>query len=354
MSESEQNKTEEPTQFKLKKAREKGNVARGTDLGFMGSLAALSLFLLILGATSILQLTNMMRSVFLTGIAGGTDTSRLPEIIASAAWQAFMPVVILGMTVMLTIILFEVVQLRGLLFSAHPLKPDFNRLNPGKGLKRIFSMKTLKDAAKNIFKMTVYTVSTFLLIRWCLLTYQNAMSDANQVIRAMSASGYRLLFLYLFLALIFAIIDQVIVRNEYRKQMRMSKSELKRETKDREGEPRQKQKRKQLHQEFAKQTKGLGQLEGSDLVIVNPEHFAVALKYDPETMDAPSVLTKGRNQVALHIKRQAFFFGIPVVEAPKLARGIFHSYDIDSEIGEAHYKEVADIYLNRNILRPQG
>jgi flagellar biosynthetic protein FlhB len=159
--------------------------------------------------------------------------------------------------------------------------------------------------------------------------------------------------LYIALGFIFAMIDQVIVRAEFKKQMKMSRSELKREVKDREGEPRIKQKRKELHKEFSKQTGSLGDLPGSDVLIVNPQHFAVALRYDAETMDAPIVSAKGRNRFALMLKTKAARLGIPILANPPLARALYRTSDPGQPIPPQHFKSVADSYVVALRLKSQ-
>lgn len=345
MSETEQNKTEEPTRFKLKKAREKGNVAKGTDLAFFGTLIGLAIFILVFGSKSIANLAELMRLLLLTTISNANEPAQATRAIASVFMPAVQFVMLLGGSVFLFVILMQMVQIRGLIFTTHPLKPDFKRLNPAQGLKRIFSMRTLKEALKNIFKMAVYLGFTYLMIKYCISIYGPTLIDAKRLTTAFYGSGMRLLFMYIVLALIFAALDQVIVRKEYLKQMRMSKSELKREHKDREGEPRMKQKRKQLHAEFVKQTNALGDLAGSDVLIVNPQHFAVALSYDPDSMSAPKLATKGRNNFALMLKSKAVELGIPIIQNAPLARAIYKGCDYGGEIPQSEYQKVADIYL---------
>ena len=215
-------------------------------------------------------------------------------------------------------------------------------------------MKTLKETIKNCIKMLVYLVATFLVIRYCLAQFSNQMNDANRLVSAMNSSALRLLYVYLALSLCFAAIDQIIVRREYFKQMRMSKSELKREIKDREGEPRIKQKRKQLHEEFAKQTASMGALEGADVIIVNPQHYAVALRYIPDEMQAPVLATKGRNKIALNIKSRAFNLGIPIIPDPPLARALFKAGKIGKEIPAEQFYDVANIYIRLRQNKAQG
>ena len=190
-----------------------------------------------------------------------------------------------------------------------------------------------------------------MLIIYSLKRYSTSMTDTNSIINALYGSGMRLLFLYMVLAFFFTIIDQIIVRKEFTKQMRMSTSEVKREIKDREGEPRLKQKRKQLHAEFVKQTNAVGNLPGSDMLIVNPQHYAVGLVYDSKHMSSPKVTTKGRNRFALELKTKAFQLGIPIIENPPLARKLFRSTDAGHEVPEDTFQNIADAYLKLHRMK---
>ncbi len=352
MSETEQNKTEDATPFKLKRAREKGQVARGMDLGFFAMLVALSILSVAVIPGMFTQLAEIMARTFTVAISNaGTPESTIPAIA-----DAFLPLIqmlaLFGGSVVLVTIFFEIVQLRGIVFSGHPLKPEFSRLNPGKGFQRLFSFKTIKETLKNILKMAFFAGAAFLLIRFAIDESSLAMDSAAAVVDAMRLNGQRLMFAFSVLALIVAIIDQVIARQEFKKQMRMSKSELQREHKDREGEPRQKQKRLQIHRELANQQQALGDLPGSDMLIVNPQHYAVALAYNADTMSAPTITAKGRNNFALHLKRAAAIHGVPIFAQPVLARGLYASAETGTEVPGKHFRAVADLYLA--LMRSRG
>ena len=341
----EQNKSEEATPFKLRRAREKGQVARGMDLGFFGTLIALAAFLIITAETLAQRLGQLMRQSLTAGIGSATDPHRATAFMATTYWNALQPIILLGVTVIIVVLLLDILQLRGLVFSSHALKPDFSRINPAKGLKRLFSMRMLKEALKSIVKMAGYTTIAVFAIQSVLASPGRAMVDAQGLALAMQSSGTRLLFLFILLALFFAALDQILVRKEFSKQMRMSRREVTRESKEREGEPRLKQKRKQLHAEFVKQAKGMGSLSGSDLLVVNPQHIAVGLSYDPAHMTAPAVSAKARNNYALILKRQAFLLGIPIFENRPLARALYDECEAGGAISPNHYPAVADLYL---------
>lgn len=341
---SEQNKTEEATPFKLKRARERGAVARGIDLAFFASLSALSIFSLIAGEAALRKLALSMRQT----IMSTSEAESAPEALAAAVpmlWPSLEPVALLGATVVVVVVLLEIIQVRGLIFSTQPLKPDFNRLNPAKGLKRLFSMRMLKETAKNALKLAVYSCTAVLLVREAFDVRGQSISNASSLAQAMHAHGLKLLFAFLALALVFAIIDQVVARGEFAKQMRMSRRELLREHKEREGEPRLKQKRKQLHAAFAKQARALGDLRGADMLIVNPDHYAVALAYDAAKMSAPKVIAKGRNHFARLLKRRAARLSVAIFQDPKLARALYAKCEKSVEVPSAEYRAVAELYI---------
>jgi len=344
-SSPEQDKSLDASPFKLQKAREKGSIARGLDLSFFGALLALAGFVTIAGYTLVARLAEAMRRALTGGIAAAGDPRAAAAFAGDSYRATLQPLLLFGATIVLIILLLEILQLRGFLFTTQPLKPDFSRLNPAKGLKRIFSMRMLKEALKSILKITVYTGAAVLLVRAAIAHPGRALADAAGLAGTMRSAGMRLLWIFVALAFFFAALDQILARREFAKQMRMSKREMTREAKEREGEPRIKRKRKQLHAEFVKNAGGLGKLGGSDLLVVNPDHYAVALAYDRKRSAAPTVTAKGRNLHALLLKARARQLGVPVFENPPLARALHADCAVGSEIAEAHYHAVADLYF---------
>lgn len=341
----EQNRTEDATPFKLRKAREKGMVARGMDLGFVASLIGIALFAAVAGVRMFANLAAVASATIIEGMRSAGNPRAVEIIATQAIWPAIRPVVLFGGTLIALVLLIEIVQLRGLMFSMAPLKPDFSKLNPAQGLKRIFSMRMLKEAGKSIAKMLAYTIAAFLTIRAAIGQNQLAMTDAPHVVAALRHSGTTLVYVFLALAIPFAALDQIIARGAFASQMRMSRREVTREVREREGDPRIKSKRKQLHAAFVKQSKSLANLAGSDMLIVNPVHFAVALKYRPDEMDAPVVSAKGADRHAAQLKARAVQLGIPVFEAPQLARSLFASTAMDQAVPGEHFHAIADLYI---------
>ena len=341
----EQNRSEQATPFKLKRAREKGMVARGLDLGFVAALIGLAAFILVAGPKLIGVLAVEMRRALVTGIREAAAPDAATSLAARSLWPVLQPVVLFGGTVIAVVLLVEIIQLRGLLFSATPLKPDFSRLNPAKGLKRLLSVRMLKEAAKSVLKMVVYSLVAWLAVRAALAGVTLRLTDAAKIGEALHHGAMRLLMLFILAAMALAVIDQLLARGEFAKQMRMSKREVTREHKEREGDPRLKAKRKQAHASFAKQAKGLGNLPGSDMLIVNPRHIAIALAYRPSEHVAPMVTAMGADRQALQLKAAAARLGIPIFEQKLLARALFKDGVMGREIASHHYHAVAEFYL---------
>ena len=344
MAEQEQDRSEAPSPFKLRRAREKGQVARGMDLGFVGSLLAFAAFILVAGPGFVGRLADLMRLSLTAGIDRTGDTGAALGTVGAIYWLAFQPLLVLGGIIAVVLIFLELLQLRGFMFTTEPLKPDFTRLNPAKGIKRLFSLRMVKETLKNVVKMAVYGTAAWLLIEGAIRMFGDSVHDAASLAAAMNGAGQRVLFTFIGIAFVFMVLDQVIVRSEFMKQMRMSRREVTRENREREGEPRLKQKRRELHSAMQQQSEGLRKLDGSDFLVTNPEHFAVALHYDPSDMQAPMVRAKGRNHFAQLLKRKARLLGIPVIADPALARALYRDCMADHAIGPQHFHGVARHY----------
>ena len=350
-SESEENKTQDATPFKLRRARERGNVAKGADLGFATMLGALVLVMLALLPTAGVKMSAVMAGALRAAGNNASTPEAALTMIGQAAGPSLQLVFSVALTVCIVVVFFEIVQLRGLVFSTEPLKPDFGRLNPAKGLKRLFSTKMLKETLKNILKMIVYSVAATIMSIHIIRLNGKELIDAQVISDVIFSSTTTLVSTFLIAAIGFAILDQVIARGEFAKEMRMSSSEIKKENKEQEGEPRQKQKRRQLHAQYIKQTQQLSGLGGSDMLIMNPQHYAVALGYDYGTMKAPTVTAKGRNQFALLLKERAIRLSITIIIDPPLARELYAKTQTGDLVPESQYASIARHYLAQQRLR---
>ncbi|HYC68882.1 EscU/YscU/HrcU family type III secretion system export apparatus switch protein [Brevundimonas sp.] len=341
---AEQDRSELPTQHKLQRARREGTVARGTDLGFLSVLVGLTGLTWFAGERVVAAL---MRSTAV-GIAatdaelvGAQGFMALTGRMAAPLMSLLLPMA--GGLFALVLVL-EFVQ-TGPVFSSKALRFDFNRLNPATGLKRLFTVRILIETAKGVLKLALYSAVAAVVIM-AALKAAPAVTDAGRLATFMGASMLKLFAAGAGVAAAIALLDQLMARREFLKKMRMSRRDVKREHKDREGDPRLKQKRKALHGEFARTSQSLRGIRNADLVVVNPVHFAVALRYQPGIVDAPLVVSRGSHAMALRLRRLAFAYGVPVIVDPPLARRLFQRSVLSRPIPEELFRPVADLYLS--------
>jgi Flagellar biosynthesis pathway, component FlhB len=342
---AEQDRSENATPFKLDQARKKGILARGTDLGFLSSLVAVAVIAQTVGEDLASAITLNLRRSILGGIAAAQEPLSAARFLAGQASAVAALFLVPAFLLVAIGAAIEVVQNRGIVFSFEPLKADFTRLNPAAGFKRLFSMRMLKELGKSLFKATLYIGAAFLFIRHIAQTKRGEASDGSQLAYVLIHEAGRILLLFIVLAAIAALFDQLLARGEFAKQMRMSRRDVVRESREREGEPRQKRKRKQILAEILKQAAAAAHVKGADILIVNPTHFAVALRYRPEDGDAPIIQARGQNFWAQRMRKVAEREGIVIIRNPTLARALFREGQPGRPIGSHHFVAVADIYI---------
>jgi flagellar biosynthesis protein FlhB len=340
----ELDKSETATPFKLDRARRKGMVARGSDLGYLSALLGLAIVVQLFGAQLLMTIQLLLWRSF-TAVPMAQDSRWVVQLFGQEA-NSLVSMLILPIGVVVSIaIVVEIIQIRGVVFSAAPLKPDFTRLSPAKGLKRLFSLRMLKELAKNLVKFVLYAGGAFLLLRHAMTASAMNASDGRRLGGEIVSVAGQLLLMFIVIAAAMAVLDQILARREFGKQMRMSKREVTREVREREGEPRQKRQRKQILTDILKQAAAATNVKGADVLIVNPTHYAVALRYRAEEGDAPVVQARGRNIYAQRMRRAAERECIVIVRNPRLARALFHEGQVGRQIGAAHFVAVADIYI---------
>ncbi|KGB98786.1 EscU/YscU/HrcU family type III secretion system export apparatus switch protein [Burkholderia cepacia] len=344
MSDTDQNKSEEATAYKLAQARKKGMVPRSQDLGIVVSLLCCSGYLWARGDQMAARFSALNARLLSEAGAltpgGNTLLVAIGRLISDAV-HIVAPMVGIVMAGSLTAALMQT----GFLFAPGALKADFSKLNPAQGFKRIFSMQTLVEAAKAFVKMAVYTAIAYTVIADTVITSVHAVSSAIALGAALKSTGLHLLFMFLSAAVVFAAVDQILVRRAFAKKMRMSRHEQKQEIKQREGDPRIKQRRKQLQRELLQRASSMRNMRGADVLVTNPTHYAVGLKYDPASMAAPEVVAKGAGDFAQRLKKLAFIYGVPVVESRAFARRLFHKAALEREVPSHLYSETAAVYL---------
>ncbi len=250
------------------------------------------------------------------------------------------------------------IALGGFIFSSKAMAPKLNRMDPIAGIKRMFSVNSLIELLKSIAKVALILWVTI----WILQYYAQAMfrmSDepiGNAIIHSLDISIFATILLSVTTILI-AAIDVPIQIYQYNKKLKMSRQDQKDEAKDTDGKPEVKGRIRQLQREMA-QRRMMGNVPQADVVITNPEHFSVALRYDPDNMDVPVMLAKGGDHVAMKIREIANAHKIEIIQSPVLARAIFYTTDIDEEIPAGLYLAVAQVlayvFQLRNYRKGKG
>ncbi|MFQ5784675.1 MAG: flagellar biosynthesis protein FlhB [Alphaproteobacteria bacterium] len=340
--EDKSQKTEEPTPKRLDEARKKGEVAVSREVNHWFMLLAVSIVMLAFAPTLMGRIAGRMSAFLGKPHAIRVDSDSLIEtatkVIGGVLWD---------MTPMLVVLVGAALAAglaqNGFVVSAEKIKPKLEKLSLVKGFGRLFSARTVVELAKSIFKLAIVAaVAVALLVpEFGRITSASAL-DPLQFLHLLWLLTLRLLGGVCAVVTLIAGIDFLYQKFEFHKSMKMSKQEIKDELKQSEGDPMVKARLRQLRMERARR-RMMAAVPEADVVITNPTHYAVALKYDTMTMDAPKMLAKGVDAVALRIRKAAEENAVPVVENPPLARALHAGVEIDDEIPEAHYKTVAEV-----------
>ncbi len=344
MADQEQSKTEQPTPFRLQEARERGQVPRSAELGGVLVMIAFSIALVV-GARTLASawLTAMRNSLLLAGSAPipGRGLMHWMGNTFAPAWQALVPA---ALAVTVIAVAGNVLQTGGV-FSGHPLKPDFTRLNPAHVVKRLFGVRTLWELAKVTLKLGALVVFVWMAYGHLETTVAAfAQTSPHGVPGLLLDVFVKVATWVLAVLLLLALIDVLFSRREYLRQMRMSRRDLKDEVKRREGDPTIRAKRKRLVIEMLKRSRSIRRVPEADVVMTNPTHLAVALRYRPKTMLAPIVLAKGSDRVAARMRMLARRSGVPMLRSPELARALFRECGIDQPVPVHLFESLAPIY----------
>ena len=339
---SDQEKTEPATPRRLEKSREEGQVARSREL---------ATFMLLIGGVAGLwgmgrmlydQLGMVMEQAFLFERRQALETMPMLSLgldLGRRTLMALLPLFLLLTVVALT----APALLGGWLISAKSLKPQFSKLNPFKGLQRMFGVQALVELTKAIAKSLLVGGVAVAFLWHQRGTFLGLMDQPIQqaLAQAMSLAALACGLIVLTL-LVVILIDVPYQLWSHAKKLRMSKEEVKREHKESEGDPQVKGRIRQQQQAMAR-GRMMSQVPEADVIITNPTHYAVALAYDDAGMSAPRVVAKGADQVALRIRELGEEHAVPRLEAPPLARSLYHHVDLDAEIPEALYTAVAEV-----------
>jgi flagellar biosynthesis protein FlhB len=339
----DQDKSEQPSQYKLDKAKEKGQVRKSVDLTVMITSIVFIALVAILSQKLSAEFSRFWQHLFQIHdfILSIQSVYQLSIQVFSFAAQTLLPV-------MLLILVFSVVSQiaqTGFVWSAEPLKADFTRLSPVKGLKKLVSRKVWFDLIKNCVKLSVICCGFYLALPLLLeINAQFLHGGPQQIGRVWMELFLMVCGLLLLFMLPFTLADWAFTHWNFMRQMRMSKKEVKDEYKNREGDPLVKSKQKQLQKELLKRTSSLAQVKDSDVIIVNPTHIAIALKFDKESMPSPKVMSAGKGEFAVLIRQQARKHGVPVIQHRPLARLLYKECLIGGYVPGSCFSMLAPVF----------
>ncbi|WP_248744704.1 flagellar biosynthesis protein FlhB [Pseudomonas sp. MWU12-2037] len=341
-SESGQDKTEDPTDKKKKDAREKGEVARSKELNTFAVMMAGAGALLVFGGALAQDLAELMRMNFTLSREVVLDQRYMGIFLMRSGEMAIWAVQPILLTA-LAAALIGPIALGGWLFSPGTLAPKFSRMNPFPGIKRMFSAKSVMELLKAVGK---FTIILFVGLSVLSSDIDDLVRIAHEplesaVIHSLQLVGWSTLWMSLGL-LIIAAVDVPVQLYTARQRLLMTKQEIRDEHKDQEGRPEVKQRIRQLQREMS-QRRMMAAIPEADVVITNPTHYAVALKYDAEKGGAPVLLAKGSDFLALKIREIAVEHDVLLLESPALARSIYYSTELDQEIPAGLYLAVAQV-----------
>lgn len=342
-------KTEKATAYKLLKAKRQGQVSKSTELIICIYLLVLLGIITALWPSFLIQLKSIARQLLILNVRASFSIetmSHLQQFLLSKITFLWMPFALTGI---LTIALATLAQ-TGFVWSTKPLAPDFKRLDMSKGFKRLFSSKMLFEAVKNSLKLSLVCVLFGLSLRHESHAFLNLIkTNPTNFPPLLMALFVKLLLQLVLLLLALALIDKLYTRWKFAKDNRMSKQELKDEYRQREGDPKIKSRIKQLQQKLRQKTASLDQIKTADVIITNPTHLAIALKYDRGQMPAPKVVCKAQGELVRHVKLLAARYQIPLVENKTFARALFATTELNQWISREHFPVAAMIF--REIFR---
>ena len=355
MSESSsEEKTEEPTSRRLSKAREDGQVARSTELPAAAVTIAALGFLFLTGGVLVAKLAEAFGSGFNFDRKLVHSPNLLPAIFAHELLESF---ILIAPLLLLTaaVAIAASGATGGYLFSLKSVAPKASKLNPLNGLKRMFGTKALVELAKALLKFFLVAG----VVTWVLSDNIVTLDALGKMAfePGMKVAGEMLSKSALIMAcslIIIALIDVPFQKWQHMKQMRMTKQEIRDEMKDMEGRPEVKAQIRRRQREMSN-ARMIDRVKDADVIITNPEHFAVALSYDPNGDSAPILLAKGADAVAARIRAEAEKHGIEIFQAPPLARALYFTTDLERPVPEDLYYAVAQVIayiFNLASVRP--
>ncbi len=340
--ESSSERTEEPTARRLEKAREEGQIARSVELNTAVLLVTATMFFTFSGQ----WMFDKLGQLFVYQLQFDRKVMDKAELLPAIFAQSVLDGYVIIFPIMITLAVLAVLSTGltgGFIFSAKLLMPNFGKLNPMSGLARIFGIKAIIELGKSILKFSIVTVILFLTVMHNMEALLNLnRMDLNVAVKQAGSMIVDACF-WMSMGLVFiALLDVPLQIYQVNKKLKMTKQEVKDEMKDSEGRPEIKAQIRRRQREMAN-NKMMSKVKDADVVITNPQHFAVALQYDPTSDGAPILIAKGADELARKIREIAKEEGVEIFEAPELARALYFTTKLETIIPEELYHAVAQV-----------
>jgi len=335
-------KTEKATPRKRKEAREKGEVARSKELPSVSVLIAALLTMTVFGSMMFTQVQGMMKGLFLKSAAMNNSLAGILVMGEQVIHQYILILLPILLAVFVAAVFSNALQV-GIHISAESIKPKLTKLDPIKGLGRLFSKQSIMELINTLMKLLIVGGVAYLTVKGEFGKVMFLGSTEPKAIFNMSSLMIFKIFIRCTLAMIFLVaIDYAFRKWDFEKRIRMTKKEVKDDFKKTEGDPLIKSRIRSIQIEMAKR-RMMQEVPKADMVITNPTHLAVAIKYDAGIMSAPTVMAKGAGIIAKKIKDVAEEHSIPVLENKELARNLYAAVNIGEEVPPILYQAVAEV-----------
>ena len=335
-------KTEEPTAKKLTDARKKGQIARSKDLGTFFVLVGSACAMLLMGDSLATAMANMMGHLFSINRQEAMDVNALFKVINDGVYQVLAPLLWIFFIIMLAAFIGNSL-LGGISFSWEAMAPKASKLSPLAGFKRMFGVQAAVELLKSVLKFFVVFIVAFLLLNGL---FEEILGLSRETIPTNFGHAVTmLLWMFLVLALsigIIVVIDAPYQVWNHNRQLKMTKQEIKDEHKSTEGSPEIKQRIRRTQYEMS-QRRMMEDVPNSDVIITNPTHFSIALRYDAAVGGAPVLSAKGVDEMALHIRTIAKEHQIEIIQSPALARSLYYTAEVGDDIPEELFAAVAQV-----------
>ena len=341
MGDDSSEKTEEPTPHKLREARKKGQIAKGKDL--TGAVVMLAVFFILKSVSFQMwsRLTHLAAEVF-RSIGNPFTLDLAYQSMTELMWTFLQIMTPLFAGIVIIIFVLEILQTQALIYWGAIL-PDIKKLDPIAGTKKFFSLKQYVETLKSIAKIIMISFLIYNVVKSFLpYFFVTGQMPAMQVMILVGSLVMRIVIQIGIFYLIIALLDYLYQRHEYTKSLRMSKKEIQNEYKQLEGDPMIKQRQRDQQRQLA-QSRQMGAVPSADVVVTNPTHIAIAIRYDAETMQSPMIVARGRQLLAQAIRQIADSHYIPIVQNPSLARNLYKQRMAGEFIPPEYYRVVAEI-----------